>query len=447
MPGQSTIRKLRLLPLVAVIFFTVSGGPYGLEPLLSYAGRQGALLVLLLTPLLWDLPAILTVLELNSMMPVEGGYYKWVRHALGTRWGFYEGWWSWMYTFCDLAIYPVYISALAAFFIPALAPFKIPICLIIIWTMAAVNVLGILPVGRISLYLGAAVLLPLLVLFALFFSRHSGGLGLPSPSLRGIPFSSLSMAIYIVMWNCLGWDNVSTYAEEVNRPVRSYLVSVLTAFALVLVVYFLCIGIAQASAVDPARLRDSGFPLLGNLIGGKWLGTLIGMSGIASYLGIYGAVLLSVSRVPRAMAEDRLLPAWFSRLHPRFGTPYRSILTCSAVVSLMVLWKFEELVVIDVIVYGAGLFLEYLALLRLRQKEPERARPFRIPLNIGGLRLLTALPFAIYLLALCGVLRSEEGGARPALFAIALLLTAEAAWFLLRKLRQDPDESPANRAE
>ena len=56
--------------------------------------------------MLWDLPAIFTVLELNSMMPVEGGYYKWVKHALGTRWGFYEGWWTWLYTFADLADLP-----------------------------------------------------------------------------------------------------------------------------------------------------------------------------------------------------------------------------------------------------------------------------------------------------------------------------------------------------
>ena len=60
------------MQLAAIVFFTVSGGPYGLEPLLGYAGTHGALLLLLITPLLWDVPAILTVLELNGMMPVTG---------------------------------------------------------------------------------------------------------------------------------------------------------------------------------------------------------------------------------------------------------------------------------------------------------------------------------------------------------------------------------------
>ena len=78
-------RKLRPLQLAAVIFLTVSGGPYGLEPLLDIAGSNAALLLLIITPLLWDIPTIFTVLELNSMMPVTGGYYQWVKGALGLR--------------------------------------------------------------------------------------------------------------------------------------------------------------------------------------------------------------------------------------------------------------------------------------------------------------------------------------------------------------------------
>src|ERR1700750_2225867 len=77
MPAGSVTKKMRILPLIAVIFFTVSGGPYGLQPLLKHAGDHGVFLILLLTPLLWDIPAIFTVLELNSMMPMEGGYYQW----------------------------------------------------------------------------------------------------------------------------------------------------------------------------------------------------------------------------------------------------------------------------------------------------------------------------------------------------------------------------------
>ena len=116
-------KRLRVFQLAAVIFLTVSGGPYGLEPLLTYAGNDGALLLLLITPVLWDIPGILTVLELNSMMPVEGGYYQWVKRALGLRFAFYEGWWTWLYTFVDLAIYPVLFIEYASYFFPEIEHF------------------------------------------------------------------------------------------------------------------------------------------------------------------------------------------------------------------------------------------------------------------------------------------------------------------------------------
>src|SRR3954467_15367905 len=160
-------KKVHPLQLAAIIFLTVSGGPYGLEPLLTYAGRNGALLLLIITPLLWDIPAILTVLELNSMMPVEGGYYQWVKRALGPRFGFYEGWWTWLYTFVDLAIYPVLFITYAAYFWPEAAIYKIPIGLAIIWLGAGLNILGISPVGKLSMLLGAMVLIPFIIMGAI----------------------------------------------------------------------------------------------------------------------------------------------------------------------------------------------------------------------------------------------------------------------------------------
>ena len=236
MPSAAYLKKIRPIQLIAIVFFTVSGGPYGLEPLLGYAGREGALLLVLIVPILWDVPAMLTVLELNGIMPVTGGYYRWVKFALGTKFGFYEGWWTWLYTFVDLAIYPVLFVQYAAFFYPELINYKIPICLIIIWLSAGINILGIVPVGRISLFLSGLVLAPFIILFAVAIYHNSGGLHVPVPSLKGVSLPSLGMGLYTIMWNCLGWDNTTTYAEEVDKPVRSYLISVFSAFALIMAI-------------------------------------------------------------------------------------------------------------------------------------------------------------------------------------------------------------------
>ena len=100
-------RKLTLLPLVMVMFFTVSGGAYGLEDLVGSSGPGMALVLIVVTPLIWSLPTALMVAELSTAMPVPGGYYAWVKRALGPFWGFQEGWWSWITSFVDMAIYPV----------------------------------------------------------------------------------------------------------------------------------------------------------------------------------------------------------------------------------------------------------------------------------------------------------------------------------------------------
>jgi amino acid transporter len=421
-------KKLKLIPLAAVIFFTVSGGPYGLEPLLTYAGRNGALLLLLITPLLWDIPTIFTVLELNSMMPVTGGYYQWVKRALGLRMALYEGWWTWLYTFVDLAIYPVLFITYAAYFFPQAEVYKIPICLLIIWSSALLNILGIVPVGRISVILGALVITPFILLCVVGFMHHSGSYVIPAMSLKGLGLSSIGMALYTIMWNFLGWDNATTYAEEVNNPIKSYLISTGIAFVAIVAIYFFVVLTSVQSGMSLGEINDKGFPFLGLFIGGKWLGTLLALGGMACMLGLYSAVLLSVSRVPKVMADDGLMPKKLEALHPRFQSPYVSIIVCSVVVSLMIILSFKELLIMDVTLYGAGLSLEFISLIVLRIKAPNEFRPFKIPLNVFGLCLMILFPIAIYGLAITGAILESKDTLIPLLIAFAIMVSAEVLW-------------------
>lgn len=424
-------KRLKILPLAAVIFFTVSGGPYGLEPLLSYGGNNAALLLLWLTPLFWDLPTILMVMELNSMMPVSGGYYQWVKRALGMRWAWYEGWWTWLYTFVDLAIYPVLFVEYASFLFPEIAPYKIPVCLTIIWVGASFNILGIVPVGRVSLVLSAAVVLPFLILFGIHLYHQSHWLHLPSLSLKGVGFSSLGMGLYTVMWNFIGWDNITTYADEVDKPAKTYFVSILIAFGLTFCIYSLAVTTALSSGVNLDVLSEEGFPALGAVVGGKWLALVIAAGGMASALGLFSAVLLSISRIPEAMSNDRLLPEKLHRLHPKFHTPYISIIISALIVSGMILWTFGDLLIIDITLYGGALLLEFLSLIKFRIKLPHEKRPFRIPLNIAGLCILILLPFTVYAIALSSAFSLANKMLTPAVFALAALVSAEVIWQII----------------
>jgi amino acid transporter len=158
---------------------------------------------------------------------------------------------------------------------------------------------------------------------------------------------------------------------------------------------------------------------------------------MASALGLFLSMLLSISRVPKAMADDGLLPKQLTRIHPRTNAPYVSILLCAIVVSGMVLWSFDELLIIDVTLYSSGLFLEFIALIRLRIHHPETPRPFKIPLNVNGLIAMVALPAGCLAVALYGLLATSDFHSGAALFALAGILTGPLTWLVVR-----PKESP-----
>lgn len=89
---QMLKRSLTLLPLFGIIYFTISGGTFGIESLFSYSGAGMALLLIGVVPFVYSIPNILMVRELQSMMPVEGSYYHWTKQGFNPFTGFLTGW-------------------------------------------------------------------------------------------------------------------------------------------------------------------------------------------------------------------------------------------------------------------------------------------------------------------------------------------------------------------
>src|SRR3954454_13493037 len=113
-------RSLTTLPLVFILYFSTSGGAYTTESLVREAGPGLALLFIALVPLIYSLPEILIVGELASMLPEEGGYYRWVQRAFGPFWAFQNGWLTWMYSLVDMALYPKLFATYLGWFAPGL---------------------------------------------------------------------------------------------------------------------------------------------------------------------------------------------------------------------------------------------------------------------------------------------------------------------------------------
>src|ERR1700675_1906333 len=137
------LRRIGLAPFVALLFAYCAGGPFSLESMLSTSGPGLALTFLLVVPLLFAVPIALAAAEMTTIMPVEGGFYRWTRAALGDFWGFQCGWWNWTGTFLMSASYGVAMADYLNAWIPLRSRLEHWIvAFLFLVVVAAINVLG-----------------------------------------------------------------------------------------------------------------------------------------------------------------------------------------------------------------------------------------------------------------------------------------------------------------
>ncbi len=413
--------------LVALIFFTVSGGAYGIESLVGSLGAGWALLLVLVTPLVWSIPTAWMVAELSALLPAEGGYYVWVREGLGEFWGFQEGWWTICYTAVDMALYPVLFVDYLAYFHPSLLalPLAGPVPVRVFaarWLVALgvvvsaflLNLRGARRVGQSAIVAMSLVLAPFAVLTVAGFLRR-GALGAMAEALkagfsRRRGASLLALGLSTVMWNYSGWDNVSTFAGEVRDARSTYPAALAIAQALIVGAYVLPLLAGLSAVTNPAVWRESaGWPNIAQAVAGPWLGLLVAAVAVVSAWSLFNSQLLYVSRLPYAMAVDGWLPGIVGRVSLRQGVPVVSLGLACAVAAALAAFPFTKLVVLDILLYSAELLLEFLALIALRRKRPGAERAVRVPGGLPGAVLTSALP--IGLAGVVTVACVEAGGA------------------------------------
>jgi amino acid transporter len=428
--------RIGLGPLVAVMFFTVSGGPFGLEGLVGSIGPGLALLLLAATPLFYSVPETLLIGELASMLPVEGGYYQWVKRAFGRFWGFWNGWLSWAYSLVDMAIYPLLFLQYVRFFLPGLGRLDgWLLALALIWGATWLNLRGARVVGTASGWFVALVLAPFGVLAAVALARWIGQPATPFPvtpfHAAGTSFlGALGIGISQSIWNYSGWDNQSTIGGEIEHASATYPRALGRTLPLVTVVYLGSI-VPVLALTDWSEWTDGAWPHLAGTLVGPWLGRWVAAAGMVSALALFNALLLAYSRIPLVLAQDGLLPAALTVTDER-GTPRNAVLVSALAYSGFALLSFGGLLAADVLLYTAALALEFGALLRLRRAEPGLRGEFRVPLGVPALAVLAALPILLLGAGVALEVRSRAIGLPGVLVAVALAVAGPAAYAALR---------------
>lgn len=424
-------RELGLLPLAAIVFFNVSGGPYGIEDLVPSFGPGLALLLLVLTPLLWSLPVSLAMSELASAMPDEGGYVTWTTQAFGRFWGFQVGWWSWLDSFVDVAVYPALFVEYARFWygeMGALERWLLALAFIVVLT--GLNVLGVRPVGRAAVVLAAAALVPVAALTGAGLAAARSAPWTPLLAEGQGLGATLGFGLAVVMWNYSGWDTPSTCLGETRAPERAFRQALLLALPVITASYVLPIGAALATGALPwSQWTTGSLPDVARAVGGDWLGHAMAAGAVISTAGLFLSLLLTNSRLPYVLARDGLMPAPLAAVHPRFGTPWLAVVLSAALYSAFAIFSFRDLIVLNMWLYSISLLVELAAFLWLRRAEPAMPRPWRVPGGPAGAVAVAGLPalFALAAMATAGWLNTTAG--------VAAALTGPLAYLLFRRAR------------
>ncbi|XP_057966406.1 probable polyamine transporter At1g31830 isoform X1 [Malania oleifera] len=393
-----SFKKVSIIPLIFLIFYEVSGGPFGVEDSVKAAGPLLALLGFLLFPFVWSIPEALITAEMGTMFPENGGYVVWVSSALGPYWGFQQGWMKWLSGVIDNALYPVLFLDYLKSAIPLLTSGFPRVITVLVLTVALtyMNYRGLNIVGWVAVLLGVFSLLPFVVMGLVAFPKLQ-----PSRWLA-VDLHNVDWGLYLntLFWNLNYWDSISTLAGEVENPNKMLPRALFYAVNLVVMGYFLPLLVGTgAMPLNRELWSDGYFSDIAKMLGGVWLRSWMQAASALSNMGMFVAEMSSDSFQLLGMAERGMLPEFFGR-RSHYGTPLIGILFSASGVILLSWLSFQEIVAAENFLYCFGMIMEFIAFVKLRIENPAASRPYKIPVGTVGAILMCIPPTLLIIVVL-----------------------------------------------
>jgi amino acid transporter len=391
------------------------------------AGHNGTSSISLwvLAAVFFFVPGALVINELSSRFPEEGGLYVWAKEAFGDFHGFVAGWTYWIYT---VFYFPGLLLASASMMAYVIgekgAPlsqdrtFLMLVSLGLLLVAVVMNIIG-LNIGKwLQNAGGVGTYVPLLMLVAvagLVYLKHGSA-------------THFTMANMMPVWN---WDTVnfwsqiafaftglelvSAMSEEIRDPRRTLPRAVFGAGAMIAFIYvigtFAILTLVPAADLDP---KSGVFHAI--TIGSVAL--KVGVVGIIAAIlvsfgnaGGVGSTVAGIARVPFVVGIDRYLPAAFGKIHPKWKTPYVSILVQAALSGLVLVLSqinqstrdsYQQLIDAAIILYFIPFLYMFVAAIKLSYRKDRGANPkaVLIPGGILGVWLASGIAFLVTLLSI-----------------------------------------------
>ena len=394
---------------------------------IAAAGQNGTSSISLwvLAAVFFFVPGALVINELSSRFPEEGGIYAWARDAFGPFHGFVAGWSYWIYTvfyFPGLllasASMSAYISTSHGAALAQNRAFLLWVSMAMLFAAVVLNIIG-LNIGKwLQNAGGVGTYLPLMILagVAIVVSMRHGSV------------THFTLANMMPTWN---WDTVnfwsqiafaftglelvSCMADEVHNPRQTLPRAVFGGGALIALMYiagtFAVLALVPAADIDPKSGVFQAVAVGSAALRIGFLGVLAAVLVTAGNAGGVGTTVAGVARIPFQVGIDRYLPAAFGKIHPRWKTPYISILVQAVLSGAILLVSqisettrgaYQELIDVAIILYFLPFLYMFAAAIKLgwRQDRADNPHAVLIPGGKAGVWICGGLGIAVVLLGI-----------------------------------------------
>lgn len=346
--------------------------------------------------LVWTIGGVLTLLcglcyaELGASMPKSGGGYLYLKEAFGEKVAFLSGWSSFLVSASGS-------NAALAIALVSLLSTIIPISGIGVKLLAALTIIGLSIVNILGVKIGSfiqnllmvAKLIPIILIIILGFSMGDIPLSetmiSSKTTFEGGLFTIVAFAIIASLWAYEGWTNLNTVVEEMKDVKRNLPLALIGAISLVTLVYVL-FHLAIFRIVPLSQLQtaiEGGDYYIGIQAAVSLFGAAGGMVvTIGAFISIFGSLngcILAFPRAYYAMAKDDLFFKGFGELHPKYGTPVKSIIG-SCVISVLLVFSGNLSQITSMVVFSGWVFtlLTICSIFIFRRKYPTLERPYKV---------------------------------------------------------------------
>ena len=338
-------RELGLTAAVAIVVGNCIGsGIFTSAASLAAASNPKTAIIAWIITSAGSLLIALSFASLGTAMPRTGGPIVYTRAAFGDFAGFLIAWTYWIGAWVGNAAIITAFMLYFTYFVPGAATPVLAFLITsgVLWFFTIINILGVKGAGRVSIVttvLKVGALVVFVVIAAMHFNPAMLGT-ISNAKVAGM--NTLPAAIAIALWAFVGIESATVPAGEIKNPQKNIRKSTIYGTLIAAAVY-LIVSIVGMGVLDQATLAGSNAPLadiINKATGGTWGGNFIALGAIVSTLGASSGWILTTARSAFGASQDKLFPAMFSKIHPKYLTPVTSLIISALAANILLILNY-----------------------------------------------------------------------------------------------------------